>query len=246
MTPKFSFHSQTLPTPGVSCSRSAESSVLTIDIAVICMKPDHGNRTAHPFRHKPFSELAPSQISNFRSQIPSEQERRRLWTAGRITALRAHGVRAASSPNTPLSGTSPPKALDCGSLLPLSRSQPAGPAPLKLSTRQVPLRPSPGSRGSALAPPNKQSPHKPFKLLTSNFPPHKPHPCPSVKSVVATPTPPALHPTSPSHFSLLTSPKKSASSTIRVARSIWNVVAVIIAREASPDGSPPAKPLHPS
>ena len=73
MTPKFSFHSQTLPTPGVSCSRSAESSVLTIDIAVICMKPDHGNRTAHPFRHKPFSELAPSQISNFKSKIPTNQ-----------------------------------------------------------------------------------------------------------------------------------------------------------------------------
>ena len=97
-------------------------------------------------------------------------------------------------PTRPLP-TSPPSVtaavtLDCGSLLPLSRSQPAGPAQPKLSqqardrlfphtpppnkqpqaldccqnysslcARSAPasLRPSPGSRGSVLAPPNKQS-----------------------------------------------------------------------------------------
>ncbi len=32
---------------------------------------------------------------------PSEPASRRLWTAGRITALRAHGVRAARHPNKP-------------------------------------------------------------------------------------------------------------------------------------------------
>ena len=169
MTPKFSFHSQTLPTPGVSCSRSAESSVLTIDIAVICMKPDHGNRTAHPFRHKPFSELAPSQISNFRSQIPSEQERRRLWTAGRITALRAHGVRAASSPNTPLSGTSPPKALDCGSLLPLSRSQPAGPDTIQTSPLPtIPAIAMLRTRTTPLTQPPNKPQHPPSRRLDGN------------------------------------------------------------------------------
>jgi hypothetical protein len=152
MTPKFSFHSQTLLTPGVSCSRSAGSSVLPIDIAVICIKPDHGNRTAHPFRHKPFSELAPSQISNFKSQIPTAS--RRLWTAGRITALRAHGVRAARHP------TSPPNQRSAPSDQARDREAP-------YSRHPTSNRPHPTS-----SPPNTPAPYKsisPQALQTSHF-----------------------------------------------------------------------------
>jgi hypothetical protein len=106
--------------------------------------------------------------------------------------------------------------LDCGNLVPLSRSQPAGPAPLKLSTRQVSLRPSPGSRGSVLAPPNKQS-SPPNKLAEGSgllgesqlsgrtecarpAPPTKPSQPPSTPQALQTSNFSLLT----SHFSLLT------------------------------------------
>jgi hypothetical protein len=142
---------------------------------------------------------------------PTEPERRRLWTAGSITALRAHGVRAARSPKKPppyksfsehapkwkrrpaaYLPTSPPSdqardreapysrhptrplptslpsvtaavTLDCGSLLPLSRSQPAGPAPLKPS----PNKPPPSDQARDREAPYSRHPTRPRPLRTS-------------------------------------------------------------------------------
>jgi hypothetical protein len=69
-------------------------------------KPGHARLRTRPSHHTPRPlQTSPSQISNFKSQIPSA--RRRLWTAGRITALGAHGVRAARPPNTPLPTRAP-------------------------------------------------------------------------------------------------------------------------------------------
>jgi hypothetical protein len=133
--------------------------------------------------------------------VSSEQASRRLWTAGRITALGAHRVRAASPSeqardreapysrhptSNRLLRTSQPKALDCWEN---HSSQGAR------SARGQPLRTSPGSRGSVLAPPNKQSspPNKPAAgsglLGASQL---------SGRAECARPT----IPTSPSHFSL--------------------------------------------
>jgi len=55
------------------------------------------------------------------------------------------------------------RPLDCGSLLPLSRSQPAGPAPFKLSQPA----PGPPTSRSALSDPSPSN----FSLLTSHFSP---------------------------------------------------------------------------
>jgi hypothetical protein len=88
---------------------------------------------------------------------PLRSSSRRLWTAGRITAFPAHGVRLAAlsaqarvreapysrlSPQAPLR-TSAPKALDCweNHSSPCARSAPTSP-----------LLTSPESRGSVLAP----------------------------------------------------------------------------------------------
>jgi hypothetical protein len=63
--------------------------------------------------------------------------------------------------------------LDCGSLLPLSRSQPAGPAPFKHPSQQAPSPLSPSSAFSELAP-HPTSPLLLFHYFTiSNFP-HRP------------------------------------------------------------------------
>jgi hypothetical protein len=120
--------------------------------------------------------------------VPSEPASRRLWTAGRITALGAHGVRAARPPNTPPSDqardreaphsphpTSPrplrpsqPKALDCGSLLPLSRSQPAGPLSV-LATSDQAIQTSHFSLLTSHFSLPAPSPNQPFPLPTSHF-----------------------------------------------------------------------------
>ena len=51
-------------------------------------------------REAPYSRLSP--------RAPSVQARRRLWTAGRITALPAHGVRLPAPPNQPISNLKSP------------------------------------------------------------------------------------------------------------------------------------------
>jgi hypothetical protein len=67
------------------------------------------------------------EIRGSKPHKPSQHARRRLWTAGRITALRAHGVRAARPPNKPLRTSPGPR----GSVL--------APSP----TRKSPHKPSP-------------------------------------------------------------------------------------------------------
>ncbi len=75
--------------------------------------------------------------------------------------------------------TSRPKALECGSLLPLSRSQPAGPAPIKHTTPSRFLSAPPESC-LHITPtlPTRLPPNKPITLPTSHFPPPSPNPPP--------------------------------------------------------------------
>ena len=80
------------------------------------------HRKTHPITSHP-GELPP-----LSQHAPSEPASRRLWSSGRITALRPHEVHAAR------------------------------PLPTRQPSVQVVLRTRPGSRGSVLAPPNKPSP----------------------------------------------------------------------------------------
>jgi hypothetical protein len=77
----------------------------------------------------------------------------------------AHAVPGSAGfllPPTPPLRTSQPKALDCGSLLPLSPSQPAGTAPSKHPSEPARLRQAP-------ARPPSQHAKSHFSLLTSHF-----------------------------------------------------------------------------
>jgi hypothetical protein len=113
----------------------------------------------------------------------------------RLPALSQHAPRTSHGPADLQVGplpTSPPSVtgtvtLDCGSLLPLSRSQPAGPPPFKLSTVPARDREALYSRAPNTPPPHQpRLRHAPFspplRSLSplyhppySSYPPYKPH-----------------------------------------------------------------------
>ncbi len=130
--------------------------------------------------HKPLGALSPS--SAFSALAPSVHARRRLWTAGRITALSAHGVRLPALPTSP--GTArlrtralPPQAPSEHALSPhapfyyllftISHFPPSD---------QAPRTPNPCPNGTPNTSPEQRSGYHPAQARRSVGTPHTLHP----------------------------------------------------------------------